>query len=111
MNRQTTDEKEKEEELREKERLERQKLLGGQGSIGLRQNFQYKTMRSKKLGGFQKPTLSTKSEEIFMLGQPFNMKKTMAGAKVGFEGGSTSNGNILSAGSESVSTKWNMMKM
>lgn len=111
MNRQTTDEKEKEEEQREKERIERQKLLGGQGSLGLRQNFQYKTMRSKNFQNFQKPALSTKSEEIFMLGQPFNMKRTMAGAKVGFEGGSTSNGTILSAGSDTMTTKWNMINI
>ena len=115
LNRQTTDEKEKEEEQKEKERLERQKLLGGQGShgFGLRQNFQYKTMRAKNFNQFQRPVLSTKSEEIFMLGQPFNMKRAMQGTKVGieFEGGSTSNGTILSAGSDTMTNKWNMINI
>jgi hypothetical protein len=68
-------------------------------------------MGSKNFNHLQRPVLSSKSEEIFMLGQPFNMKKTMAGAKVGFEGGSISNGTILSAGSDNMSTKWNMVNI
>lgn len=108
LNRQTSDEREEEEERKEKERKERQKLLGGNSSsgFGLRSNFQYKTMRSKNFNQFQKPILSTKSEEIFMLGQPFNMKKNFF---TGDQGGSTSNGTILSAGSDTMTTKWNFI--
>lgn len=104
LNRQTSAEEE-EENRKEKERRERQKLLGGHAShgFGLKQNFQYKTMRSKNFTQFQKPILSTKSEEIFMLGQPFNMKKNFF---TGDQGGSNSNGTILSAGSDTMTTKW-----
>ena len=50
--------------------------------------------------------LSTKSEEIFALGQPFCMKKNFL---VGDQGGSNSNGTILSAGSDTMTTKWNLI--
>lgn len=63
-------------------------------------------MRSKNTFTFNKPMLSTKSEEIFMLGQPFNMKKNFF---TGEEGGSNSNGTILSAGSDTMTTKWNFI--
>lgn len=108
LNRQTSADEE-EEQRKEKERRERQKLLGGHAShgFGLKQNFQYKTMRSKNFNQFQKPILSTKSEEIFMLGQPFNMKKNFF---TGDQGGSTSNGTILSAGSDTMTTKWNFIE-
>jgi len=74
IQRQTSDEKE-EEARRERERQQRINLLGGKGST-LKQSFQYKTQgRAKNFSQFQKPILSTKSEEIFALGQPFSMKK------------------------------------
>ena len=64
-------------------------------------------MRSKNFNQFQKPILSTKSEEIFMLGQPFNMRRNffMGDNK----GGSISNGTILSTGSDTMTTKWNLI--
>lgn len=110
LNRQTNEEKE-EEERKEKERKERQNLLGGGGPLntgfGLKQPFQYKSMRSKNFTTqFQKPVLSTKSEEIFMLGQPFNMKRNFF---TGDQGGSNSNGTMLSAGSDTMTSKWNII--
>jgi len=64
-------------------------------------------MRSKNFTTqFQKPILSTKSEEIFMLGQPFNMKRNFF---AGVNGGSSSNGTILSANSDTMTTKWNFI--
>lgn len=39
------------------------------------------------------------------------MKRTLAGAKVGFEGGSAANGNNLSAGSDTVFNKFNMINI
>ena len=108
LNKQTSDE-EKEEERKEKKRRERQNLLGRHEStgFGLKQNFQYNTMRSKNFNQLQKPILSTKSEEIFMLGQPFNMRRNFFMGDI--QGGNISNGTIFSTESDTMINEWNLI--